>query len=205
MYRKIVHEEDEKSLIEQSLLLLSEWLHRYYDQRVILLIDEYDTPAHAAFVGKYYDTLIGFLRNWLSAGLKDNIHLERGMLTGILRIAKENIFSGLNNISTFTILNETFSDKFGLLESEVKELLKNYGFLEKFDDIKKWYNGYRVGSCSGIYNPWSVLNCIANQGSLAPYWVNTSENALMKELIAQGTDHFKADVEQLLIEVSGMR
>ena len=198
LYHKVVFEEGGKTLIEQSLLLLSEWLYRYHNKRVILLIDEYDTPAHAAFVGEYYDTLIGFLRNWLSAGLKDNIYLERGVLTGILRIAKESIFSGLNNISTFTILNDTFSDKFGLLESEVKELLDLYGLSEKLSDIRKWYNGYHIGSSTNIYNPWSVLNCIANAGALAPYWVNTSENALMKQLIAQAAGEFKADMEQLL-------
>lgn len=198
LYHKILVAEDGKVIIEKSLLLLSEWLHRHHNKRVILLIDEYDTPAHAAYVGKYYDTLIGFLRNWLSAGLKDNAYLEQGVLTGILRIAKESIFSGLNNINTFTILNETFSDKFGLLESEVKQLLEDYDLSEKLSDIRKWYNGYRIGSSTNIYNPWSVLNCIANRGALAPYWVNTSENALMKQLIAQGTDDFKADIELLL-------
>ncbi|MBA3238243.1 MAG: AAA family ATPase [Parachlamydiaceae bacterium] len=198
LYHKIVFGEDGETIIEKSLLLLSEWLHRYHSKRVILLIDEYDTPAHAAYIGNYYDTLIGFLRNWLSAVLKDNVFLERGVLTGILRIAKESIFSGLNNISTFTILNETFSDKFGLLESEVKELLDHYDLSEKLSDMRKWYNGYRIGSSTNIYNPWSVLNSIANRGALAPYWVNTSENALMKKLIAQGTSDFKADIEQLL-------
>ncbi|MBA2369462.1 MAG: AAA family ATPase [Candidatus Protochlamydia sp.] len=197
-YRKIIRREDGKILLEKSLLLLSEWLYRYYNKRVVLLIDEYDSPAHAAFVGKYYDTLINFLRNWLSAGLKDNRFLERGVLTGILRIAKESIFSGLNNISTFTILNDTFSDKFGLLECEVKQLLADYALSEKLPEIRQWYNGYRIGSCTNIYNPWSVLNCIANKGYLAPYWVNTSENALMKKLIAQGTDDFKVDIEQLI-------
>lgn len=197
-YHRISRREDGQTLIEKSLLLLSKWLNRYHNKRVILLIDEYDTPVHAAYVGGYYDTLIGFLRNWLSAGLKDNICLERGVLTGILHIAKESIFSGLNNISTFTILHETFSDKFGLLESEVKELLESYGLLEKLSDIRKWYNGYRIGSSTNIYNPWSVLNCIANRGALAPYWVNTSENTLMKQLIAQGTDNFKTDLEYLL-------
>lgn len=197
-YQKLVQKKGDQVLIEQSLLLLSTWLHRYHNKRVVLLIDEYDTPAHAAFVGKFYDQFIGFLRNWLSAGLKDNMYLDRGVLTGILRIAKESVFSGLNNISTFTILNEMFGDKFGLLESEVKELLEHYNLSEKLDDMRTWYNGYRVGSCSGIYNPWSVLNCIANNGNLAPYWVNTSENALVKQLISQGTDDFKADIEQLL-------
>ena len=179
-------------------VLLTEWLHRYYNKRVILLIDEYDTPAHAAFFGKYYDTLIGFLRNWLCAVLKDNPHLEKGVLTGILRIAKESIFSGLNNISTFTILSKPFSDKFGLLESEVKELLVNYGLSDKLDDIRTWYNGYRIGPSTNIYNPWSVLNCIENKGALAPYWVNTSENALMKQLIAQAANNLKADIEELM-------
>ena len=197
-YLRIIRREDGETLIEKSLLLLSEWLCRFHNKRVVLLIDEYDTPAHAAYVGKYYDTLIGFLRNWLSGGLKDNVFLERGVLTGILRIAKESIFSGLNNVSTFTILNETFSDKFGLLESEVKQLLEDYSLPEKLSDIRNWYNGYRIGSSTNIYNPWSVLNCIANKGALAPYWVNTSENALMKQLITQGTDEFKADIEQLL-------
>lgn len=197
-YARILRREDGETLIEKSLLLLSEWLYRYYNKRVILLIDEYDTPAHAAYVGNYYDRLINFLRNWLSAGLKDNSYLEQGVLTGILRIAKESIFSGLNNISTFTILHEPFSDKFGWLESEVQELLSHYGLSEHLPEIRRWYNGYRIGSSTNIYNPWSVLNCIANQGALAPYWVNTSENSLMKQLIAQGTDEFKADIEQLL-------
>lgn len=197
-YLRIIRRDDGETIIENSLLLLSEWLCRYHNKRVVLLIDEYDAPAHAAYLGEYYDTLIDFLRNWLSAGLKDNIFLERGVLTGILRIAKESIFSGLNHISTFTILNETFSDKFGLLESEVKELLDDYGLIERLSDARNWYNGYRVGSSTNIYNPWSVLNFIANKGTLAPYWVNTSENTLMKQLITQGTDDLKADLEHLL-------
>ena len=198
LYHKILSEEEDKTLIEQSLFLLTEWLHRYHKQGVILLIDEYDTPAHAAYIGKYYNVLIEFIRNWLSAGLKDNPHLERGVLTGILRIAKESIFSGLNNISTFTILNKEFQDQFGLLESEVKELLEHSSLTDKLDEIREWYDGYRIGACAGIHNPWSVLNCIAKKGALSPYWVNTSDNALMKHLIAIGTEDLKADIEQLL-------
>ena len=184
--------------MNKVLLLLTEWLHRYHKKQVILLIDEYDTPAHAAYIGKYYDTLIDFIRNWLSAGLKDNPYLERGVLTGIFRIAKESIFSGLNNISTFTILDVEFQDKFGLLESEVKELLDQSGLLSKLPEISGWYDGYRIGSCAGIHNPWSVLNCIAKNGALSPYWVNTSDNTLMKHLIAKGSDDLKADIEELL-------
>jgi hypothetical protein len=198
LYHKILSETDDKTLIEQSLLHLTEWLHRYHNKQTILLIDEYDTPAHAAYTGKYYSTFIDFIRNWLSAGLKDNFHLERGVLTGILRIAKESIFSGLNNISTFTILNEEFQDKFGLLKSEVKELLDDCDLSDRLPEIGQWYDGYRIGSCTEIYNPWSVLNCIAKNGALSPYWVNTSDNALMKQLIAKGTDDLKADIEELL-------
>ncbi len=197
-FSTILSEKSSPILLERSLFLLTEWLHRYHKKKVILLVDEYDTPAHAAYVGNYYDDLITFLRNWLSGGLKDNLHLERGVLTGILRIAKESIFSGLNNIQTFTILSEEFQDKFGLLESEVEELLKNYDLADRLPQIRDWYDGYRTGSCSGLYNPWSVLNCIYKGGSLAPYWVNTSDNALMKGLITKGTDDLKADLEELL-------
>ncbi len=197
-YQAIAYEQGDQTLYEQSLKLLTKWLYRYHKNRVILLIDEYDAPAHAAYIGGYYKELIDFLRNWLSGGLKDNSSLEKGVFTGILRIAKESIFSGLNNVTTFTILNEDFQDKFGLTEPEVKKLLEEYNLLDKWDSIRQWYNGYRIGSCEGIYNPWSVLNCISKKGALAPYWVNTIDNALMKQLITQGTDYFKADIEELM-------
>lgn len=197
-YLKILRKEASTALLTTSLLRLSEWMHRFHKQRVIILIDEYDTPAHAAFIYGFYDRLILLLRNWLSAGLKDNPFLERGILTGILRIAKESIFSGLNNLRTFTLLNIDFQDKFGLLDVEVQELLKSHGLLGKAQEIRRWYNGYRVGSCSQLYNPWSVLTCIAEKGALAPYWVNTSDNALMKQLIARGTNHLKSDLEILI-------
>ncbi len=198
LYHKILTEKASSTLLERSLSLLTEWLCRYYGKKVILLIDEYDTPAHTAYVGKFYDELMAFLRTWLSAGLKDNPFLEQGVLTGILRIVKESIFSGLNNVMTFTILQDDFQDKFGLTELEVKQLLKDYHLLDKWDLIKQWYNGYRIGAQEGIFNPWSVLSCIASKGALAPYWVNTSDNALMRQLITQGSEEFKTDVEELL-------
>ncbi len=198
IFHKILFEENDPLLFEESALLLSEWLHRFHNKRVILLIDEYDTPAHAAYVGKFYEPMIEILRNWISKTFKDNSFLERGVLTGILRIAKESIFSGANNISTFTILNEPFRDHFGLLEPEVKRLLQEYGLIEKLPEISQWYDGYRIGSQSALYNPWSVLKCIGEMGSLAPYWVNTSDNTLMKQLIARGTDDLKVDVEELI-------
>lgn len=197
-YQSISDETGDQPLYERSLFLLSQWLCRYHKKNVILLIDEYDTPAHAAYVGGFYHELITFLRNWLSGGLKDNPALEKGILTGILRIAKESIFSGLNNIRTFAIFNEGFQDKFGMTETEVKALLNDYNLSDRWEGIRQWYNGYRIGSSEAIYNPWSVLNCIAEKGVLAPYWINTSENALVKKLISQGDEYLKADLEKLM-------
>ena len=197
-FRKVLDEEGDEGQTATSLRLLIQWLHRYHKKPVILLIDEYDSPAHRAYSAGYYDNLIGFLRILLSDSLKDNSSLEWAVLTGILRIAKESIFSGLNNIRTFTLLNEGFRDKFGLLEPEVEELLASYDLANKLPLFREWYDGYRIGSCTGIYNPWSVLNCLAEKGELAPYWVNTSDNALIKQLIAQGGEELKADIEILL-------
>ncbi|MBS0622137.1 MAG: AAA family ATPase [Verrucomicrobia bacterium] len=197
-FRTLLKAEANPTLCATSLLLLSEWLSLYHKQPVVLLIDEYDTPVHSAYLNNYYDPTIEFLRNLLSSCLKDNPHLRLGVLTGILRIAKESVFSGLNNVRTFTLLNETFQDKFGLLESEVEELLAPYGLLEQLPQFREWYDGYRIGSCADLYNPWSVLNCIAEKGELAPYWVNTSTNALIKEVVAQGGGDLKSDFEILL-------
>lgn len=198
LFLKILEQEDNLTLLSNSLKYLTEWLYRYHGKRVVLLIDEYDTPAHAAYVGGFYDILIPFLRNWLSSGLKDNKFLEKGVLTGILRIAKETIFSGLNNVKTYTILNEDFQDKFGFLHSEVQMLLQEYGLEKNSEELKQWYNGYIIGSCAGVYNPWSVLNCLADEGVLSPYWVNTSENGLMKKLITCAPWDLKSDLEVLL-------
>ncbi|MCX6990580.1 MAG: AAA family ATPase [Chlamydiae bacterium] len=197
-YLAILGKKGSQVLYQNSLKLLVKWLFFYHKKQVVLLIDEYDAPADAAYMGKYYDPLIEFLRNLLSNCLKDSSYLKKGVLTGILRIAKESIFSGLNNVTPFSIFNETFRDKFGLLESEVEELLKYYGFSEKLPVFRQWYNGYRIGSSGGIYNPWSVLRCIAENGFLAPYWVNTSDNALMKQLITKSGSNVKTDIEDLL-------
>ncbi|MDE3055733.1 MAG: AAA family ATPase [Verrucomicrobiota bacterium] len=197
-YQKILDEEDDQLLLEDSLLLLTEWLYRYHKMNVILLVDEYDAPAHAAYLGNYYGSMIEILKNFLSKGFKDNIYLERGVLTGILRVAKESIFSGANNIKTYSILHDTFSDKFGLLESEVEVFLQNYNLTEKLPEIRKWYDGYQMGCTPGIYNPWSVLNCVQENGAIALHWVNSSDNEIMKRLITRGSEDLKADVEDLL-------
>lgn len=197
IYLALLRREADPALFSKSLYFLTNWLYRFHKKRVILLIDEYDAPVHAAYVKGYYKELIAFLSKWLSGGLKDNGALEFGVLTGILQIAKEGIFSGLNNVKTFSILEEVFQDKFGLVESEVKALLKEFGLEGKMADIEKWYDGYYFGTCERIYNPWSVLNCIDAKGVLEPYWVNTSDNALIAKLITGASGSVKKDVEEL--------
>lgn len=197
-FQAILRKGGDKTLVEASLRLLIKWLHLYHGQQIILLIDEYDAPIHAAYIGNYYEELIEFIRNLLSGCLKDSRHLKLGVLTGILRIAKESIFSGLNNVNSFTLLNDSFNDKFGLLESEVVQLLEDYKLQPLLPELRKWFNGYRIGSCEGIYNPWSVLNCISEKGHLDTYWVNTSDNALMKQLITRSGEDLKVDLEELI-------
>ena len=166
--------------LENSLLNLSNMLERYHGQKVIILIDEYDTPLVTAHSQGYYDEAIFFFRNFLSAALKGNPYLEFSVLTGILRVAKESIFSGLNNLAVSTILDNDFNH-FGLTEDEVEELLKYYELEYELEDVKKWYNGYRFGK-KLVYNPWSLIN-FASKNELNPYWVNTSDNSLIKELL----------------------
>jgi hypothetical protein len=199
-FLKILRKEASPTLCEHSLRFLTKWLYLHHKIKPVVLIDEYDAPAHTAYVGQFYRRLIDFLRNLLSGALKDNSYLERGVLTGIFRIAKESIFSGMNNVSAFSLLNEEFQDKFGLLEFEVKELLENYHLIEKLPEITQWYDGYCIGSCRKIYNPWSTLNYINKKASLFPYWVNSSDNVLMQQCITQGTAELKAEVEELLGE-----
>lgn len=182
----------------RSLLDLTEFLQRYHKKKVIVLIDEYDNPIHTAYINDYYENAIRFFRIWFINGLKDNPFLERAVITGILHIAKENIFSGLNNIKTFTILHENFSDKFGLLEFEVEVLLKDYDLLDRLTEMRLWYDGYRMGTYRDLYNPWSVLNCIYEKGKLMAYWANTSDNALMTKLITEGLMDVQIEIEDLL-------
>ena len=174
--------EEKRDVQENSLLNLSEHLYEKYGKKVIILIDEYDTPLVTAHSQGYYDEAIFFFRNFLSAALKGNPYLEFAVLTGILRIAKESIFSGLNNITVSTILDNNFN-YFGLTEIEVEEALKYYELDYELEEIKKWYNGYKFGD-KLVYNPWSIINCINNK-ELNPYWINTSDNALIKQLLAK--------------------
>ena len=183
--------------INTSLQFLTELLHRHYQQKTIVLIDEYDTPIHEAHMGGYYKPMAQLVRSLLTAALKDNSSLHRGFLTGILRTAKEGIFSELNNIGVFSLLSSHASDKFGFTDEEVDLLLTEAQLENSKNDIKNWYNSYHCGPIA-LYNPCSLLNCVFENGSLKPYWVNTSENALVANLIANADDAVKGELETLL-------
>jgi hypothetical protein len=186
-----------KDTYERSLQLLSTLLHRHYQKRIIILLDEYDAPIHAAFTHGYYKEMVEFIRNLFSAALKDNDALEFSVMTGILRTAKEGIFSGLNNLNVCTLLEQDFSDKFGFTQQEVDTLLTDYNMHHKSTEIKQWYNGYQFAHTT-IYNPWSLLMCTNKRGNLALYWVNTSDNTLVKMLITRSDEAVKTELESLL-------
>ena len=163
---------------EASLINLSKYLYEYYGEKVVVLIDEYDQPIIDSYVKGYYDKAISFFKSFYGLVLKDNEYLEMGVMTGILRVAKENIFSGLNNIKVHSILNKRFTEYFGVLENEVEKALKDFGLEYNLKDVQKWYNGYLFGNTQ-VYNPWSIINFL-DEKRLGSYWVNTSGNSLIQ-------------------------
>jgi len=172
--------------LENSLINLSEFLYKYYQQNVVILIDEYDTPIHSAFQGDFYKEVVSFMRNFLSGAFKDNNFLYKGAITGILRVSRESIFSGLNNLGVYSILNYEFADKFGFTETEVKQLLTDFQLATEFDHVKSWYDGYQFGRTTDIYNPWSITNYVVkHEEGFKPHWVNTSSDDLIRNRISE--------------------
>ena len=183
---------------EVSLRKLSEYIYEYYGEKVIILIDEYDTPIQHGYFSGIYDETIAFMRNFLSNTLKDNIYLEKAMLTGILRVARESIFSGLNNLDVYSVLREEYSKKFGFTDVEIENILNDFNIVEQREEFKKWYNGYIFGK-TVIYNPWTVLSYLKDKDDyFKPYWVNTSENRIIKTILAKGSEGLKKSFEELL-------
>ena len=180
-------------------LNLSRMLHAQYEIAPIIIIDEYDTPIQQGHSLGYYDKVIGFMRNLFSGGLKDNPHLSFGFLTGILRVAKESIFSGLNNITINSILDGKYSSYFGFTADEVKGMAEYYGVPEKYDEICEWYDGYRFGKTE-IFNPWSVINYFNNNCEPKAFWLSTGSNEIIGEIIAQADQDI---YEKLTSLVSG--
>ena len=180
-----------------SLSLLSELLTDYWGMPPLVLLDEYDSPIHVAYDKGYYDKMIGFMRNFMSAVFKDNTDIFRGVITGILRVSKESIFSGLNNIDVDTILEEPMCTSFGFTQEETDRMLDDYSMSNLKDEVKQWYDGYLFGNQT-IYNPWSVLSFISKGGVLAPYWVNTGSDVLLRHLLAEGPSQIRDGVEALI-------
>ncbi len=195
----------EKSELEASLKNLSDYLCRYYGKKVVILIDEYDMPIQAGYVNGYYGEIIEFMRNLLSGALKGNNYLEKSVLTGILRVAKESIFSGLNNLKVSTLLDERYAEYFGFTEEEVEAMAEAFkteseicGENNRSVELKNWYNGYIFGK-TVIYNPWSIINYFDNPDTGArPYWMNTSDNSVIKDLISQSGSDVKMEIEKLI-------
>ena len=179
IFNRIIKAEATDIDLINSLKILSKMLYVYYEKQVILLIDEYDVPLQTAYVNGYYDKAKDFLKSFFNVTFKDNMYIEKAVLTGVSRIAKESIFSGMNNFVVYTIMDNEFSDDFGITTDEMEKIVKDFGIEEEKEEVKKWYDGYKIGKEEGIYNPWSVLNYI-NKKELKPYWVNTSSNDLIK-------------------------
>lgn len=185
-----------------SLRVITNALYTYYQQKVIVLIDEYDVPLQAAYKNNYYEEMVEFLRSVFSSALKTNDALEKGVMTGCLRISKESIFTGLNNFTAYSVLNNISSESFGFTESEVKKLLKDYNLSEKMDEVKKWYDGYQFGNIE-IYNPWSTLMYVKNitqDVSFKPisFWANTSGNDLVVKYIQNGDKKLRKEFDVLM-------
>ena len=181
---------------EKSLLNLTRYLYNYYGKKVIILIDEYDQPIINSYIRGYYKEAIDFFKNFYGTVLKDNEYLEMSVMTGILRVAKENIFSGLNNIKVHSILNKRFTEYFGILENEVEDALKDFGMEYDLQDVQKWYNGYLFGDTK-VYNPWSIINFL-DERRLGAYWVNTSGNGLIQLYLQRMKEEIFDEFSKLL-------
>ena len=180
-----------------SLNALSEYLYRYYHKKVIILLDEYDTPMQEAYVNGYWNEMAGFIRSLLNSTFKTNPYLDRAIMTGITRISRESIFSDLNNLFVVTSTSDAYADSFGFTQREVTAALAEYGLSEKEQSVKEWYDGFTFGKLNGIYNPWSILNYLRTR-EFAAYWANTSSNSLVGELVREGSPEIKIRMEDLL-------
>lgn len=200
-FRKISGRDKNVSYDElgEGLKNLCEYLERYYKVKPIILIDEYDSPIQNAWENGFYKEMIAFMRNFYSNALKTNESLEFAVLTGVLRVAKESIFSGLNNLKVCSVLSERYSSVFGFTAKEVEKMALDLGYEDKIPEIKKWYDGYLFGETE-IYNPWSIIEYFDNKCKPLPYWVNTSANGILRHLLE---DLDKANREDLQALISG--
>ena len=181
----------------RALLNLGRMLEKHHQSKVVVLIDEYDTPIQQGHTLNFYNEVITFMRNFMSGGLKDNPSLAFGVLTGILRVSKESLFSGLNNPIVNSVLDEKYSKYFGFTEGEVKEMAAYYGQQDKLEELCDWYDGYRFGNTE-IFNPWSVANYFYNHCQAKPYWTNTSDNEIIREIMTSLTPDIAENLFSLM-------
>lgn len=193
--KQLVTGEDENSVVK-SVQLLSKFLSIHYEKKVIILLDEYDTPLIEAYTGGFWDEIISFLRMFFNSTFKTNEYLHRAVMTGITRVSKESLFSDLNNLKVCTLASEDYNRYFGFAEKEVFEAMDEFGYTNK-DEVKYWYDGFIIGGMPDIYNPWSVINYL-NDGKLKAYWANTSSNGLVSKLLREADEEIKSDFEELL-------
>ena len=196
-FRKVVDGTISEVSMSRALSELSHMLRKHYNQSAIIIIDEYDTPIQQGYTGGYYERITGFMRNLLSGAFKDNSNLAYGFLTGILRVAKESIFSGLNNLTVHSIMDEKYSEYFGFTADEVREMAEYYDVADKYDDICEWYDGYRFGN-EDIFNPWSVINYFYNNCSAKAYWQSTGDNSIIRQIVAEADNETADNLRKLL-------
>lgn len=187
----------EDNQVSYALKALSNYLFLYYGKKVIILLDEYDTPMQEAYISGYWEKAAGFVRNLFHATFKNNPYLERGIMTGITRVSKESVFSDLNHLKVVTATSEEYADSFGFTEEEVFQALDEFHLSEQRQEVRSWYDGFRFGSQTDIYNPWSIINYL-DTGQFRPYWANTSSDNLIGKLVREGSRTIKEDFESLM-------
>lgn len=202
LYRKIMSLSEENMIYVDAVAFLSKCLEKYHHQKVIILMDEYDVPLENAYFSNFYDEMTSFIRSLMESALKTNESLKFAVITGCLRISKESIFTGLNNLNVISITSNSFAEYFGFTQSEIEELLQYYALEDKAGELERWYDGYLFGQ-THVYNPWSVISYL--NGVIAdkiayprPYWANTSSNSIIRELIEKADDNVKAEIEDLM-------
>lgn len=198
-YHRFASENINEVDCQMGLQLLSLLLHKHYNKECVIIIDEYDTPIQQGHLCDFYNEIVDFMRNFFSGGLKDNPHLAFGFLTGILRVAKESIFSGMNNLKTNSILDNNYSSYFGFTNEEVRDMLAYYDYEDKYQEICEWYDGYRFGN-SEIFNPWSVINYISDECFPKAFWQSTGSNDIIGEIIKTATPEINENLYKLLCE-----
>lgn len=196
-FQRLLQDAADEADYAGSIRTLCKLLHKSTGSLVIVLIDEYDTPIEQGHLHGYYNEVVAFMRKLLGSALKDNDDLKFGFLTGILRVAKEGIFSGLNNIQVFTVLDDRYSDYYGFTPDEVKELAEYYEVADSYEELCNWYDGYRFGN-SEIFNPWSVISFLSEKGTPRQYWVNTGESPVLKQLIRQADADTSKKLQRLI-------